>query len=78
MMSTAASEVFDRLRGVEDESLRNQLKLVGHERECAIRYEHINTSVSGIREDLRKAATAGMAILMTVLGFLIKLVFFSS
>ncbi len=78
MMSAAADEIFERLRDVEDESLRNQLGLTAHERECAIRYGHINESVMGIQKDFRRVATAGASIMLAVLAFLVKLVFFAS
>lgn len=69
-------ETSDRIRELEDRALRNTLGLQSHERECAIRYEHITDSVSGIRHDLRVAATSGAGIMLAVLAFLIKLVFF--
>ena len=77
MMSAVEEVVFDRLREVEDDTLRNELNLLGHERECAIRYGHINSSVEGIRKDMRSAATTVGTIMLAILAFLIKLVFFS-
>ncbi len=77
VMSTAAAEhLFDRLRDAENAALRNTLGLAAHEKECAIRYGHINENVAGIRKDLRTAAWAGISAMITVLGFLVKLVFF--
>lgn len=73
---TEADEMYSRLRATEDKALRNELGLVSHEKECAIRYGHINESVSSIRADLRKAAWGGVMIGVTALSFLIKLVFF--
>jgi hypothetical protein len=74
----ATYEGFDeRLREVELESNTNKGRLAGHERECAIRYGHINENVAGIRRDLRQAASVVATIMLAVLGFLIKLVFFS-
>lgn len=77
-MGEVSDAIFDRLRDVEDESLSNQLKLAGHERECAIRYTHINESVESIRKDVKNAATAGAALMLAALAFLVKLVFFST
>jgi hypothetical protein len=71
-----SDEVFDRLRQVEDQSLTNTLKLAGHEKECAIRYGHITESVTGIRSDMRQAVVGGITLMLAVLGFLVKLVFF--
>jgi hypothetical protein len=78
MMTEISDAMFDRLRDVEDESLSNTLKLAGHERECAIRYTHINVSIEGIRGDIRKAAFAGVGFMLAALAFLIKLVYFSA
>lgn len=82
-MSTEAHEMFERLRTAEDVGLRNTLGLAAHEKECSIRYGHINEtmssmhrSVSGVRRDFRNAAVALIGLLVGVLGFLIKLVFF--
>lgn len=78
-----SDEVFARLNAVEQETLSNKLNLAGHERECAIRYGHINESVAGmkenvngIRKDMRTVAYAGAGIGLAVLAFLVKLVFF--
>lgn len=68
--------MFERLRVTEDKALRNELNLASHERECAIRYGHINEGMSKIQHDFRAVATAGAGVMLTVLGFLIKLVFF--
>ncbi len=75
-MESATDELFERMRATEDKALRNELGLASHERECAIRYGHINESVNGVRRDFRNVATAGAGIMIAVLGFLIKLVFF--
>lgn len=72
----SAEELFERMRATEDKALRNELGLASHERECAIRYGHINESVTGIRRDMRQVATAGAGVMLAVLGFLVKLVFF--
>lgn len=59
--------------------LRNELGLASHEKECAIRYGHINDTmtgmhrnVAGMRRDVRNAALALIGLLLTVLGFLLK------
>ncbi len=77
-MSSVPDDIWERLRDVEDETLRNQLGLTAHERECAIRYGHINASVAGLRSDFRNVAVAGVGTGMAILAFLVKLVFFSS
>lgn len=75
-MAAVPDQVYDRMRAAEDRVLRNELNLMSHEKECAIRYGHINESMSGLQRDLRTAATAAAGIMLAVLGFLIKLVFF--
>lgn len=84
MDAAQIAEVHERLREAEDQGLRNQLGLASHEKECSIRYGHINDtmtgmhrSVAGVRRDFKNAALALTGILLTVLGFLLKLVFFS-
>lgn len=74
----------DELAAVKEKSLRNELGLQSHEKECAIRYGHINDtmtgvhrSVAGVRRDVKNASMALTGILLTVLAFLLKLVFFS-
>jgi hypothetical protein len=82
-MESATDALFERMRATEDKALRNELGLVSHERECAIRYSHINENLAGmsagmatINRNMRNFATAGAGILLTALGFLIKIVFF--
>lgn len=76
MDDTWAKNFDARLREAEEGGLRNQLGLESHERECAIRYGHINDTMAGVRRDMRATLAGGIAIGITVLGFLIKLVFF--
>ncbi len=78
MMSAVPDDIYNRLRDVEDESLSNTLKLAGHERECAIRYTHINESVTGIQKDIRHAVAVCGSLLLATLAFLVKLVFFAA
>ena len=70
-------QIFDRMRELGEQSLRNQLGLVSHEKECAIRYEHINASVRAMRGDMKRVATGGFSIGILVIAFLVKVVFFS-
>ncbi len=80
-----SAEVYRRLRKVEDDSLTNRLNLSTHEKECALRQGYIkaeleatNSTMDGMRGDMRKVASIGAGIGLAVLGFLIKLVFFPS
>lgn len=82
-MAAVPEDLYERVRSTEDQGLRNELGLKAHEKECAIRYGHINDTMAGmktvsegIQRDLRTAATAGAGVMLAVLGFLIKLVFF--
>jgi hypothetical protein len=51
--------------------------LQSHEKECAIRYGHINENLENINRNFRQVAFAGSGVMLAVLGFLIKLTFFS-
>ncbi len=82
-MNPASGEVFERLRAAEDRGLRNELGLETHEKVCSERYKAIHTSISGqgevvsaIRRDLRAVAIASVSGMVTIIGFLVKLVFF--
>lgn len=73
-MASTSNEIYDRLRDVEDASLRNTLGLQSHEKECAIRYAGIQESVTGIKNVLM---WVGGALLVGMAGVLVRLVFFS-
>jgi len=75
LMAATTNEVYDRLRKVEDLSLRNHLGLKSHENECAIRYEALWREVRGTGRILRWAATT---LLIGMAGILTKLLFFTS
>ncbi len=82
-MSTVPEDVYERLRNAEDKGLRNELGLEKHEEVCAERYKAIHTSISGqgevvsaMRRDLRAVAIASVSGMVTIIGFLVKLVFF--
>lgn len=82
-MSAVPEAVFNRLRDAEDKALRNELNLAGHEKECAIRYGHINASIAEMNENnarmlrvLLAIGGSGVLIGITVIGFLVKLTVF--
>jgi hypothetical protein len=70
--------------------LRNELGLQSHEKECALRYGHINetmtgmhrsvsgvrSDVTGIRREIRTGIYSLVALLVAALAFLIKLTVF--
>ncbi len=71
------------MRSNEERALRNEIGLQAHEKECSIRYGHINDtmigmhrSVAGVRRDFRNVGVALITLLLTILGFLIKYVVF--
>ncbi len=74
-MSTAAEEIYERLREVEDTSLRNKLGLSSHEKECALRYEALWNEVRATNLTIR---WAGSTLLIGTLGILTKILFFPS
>ncbi len=74
-MSSASNEVFDRLRDVEKNNLRNELAIGSHEKECALRYQHINSTMGAIKRDIRWAA---IALITGLAGVRVKLLVFPS
>ena len=82
-MSAAPEVLFDRMRVAEDKALRNELNLAAHEKECAIRYGHINETMSMLNKTnermlrvLLAVGSSGVLIGVTVVGFLLKLTVF--
>ena len=71
-MSTSA-EMFQRLRAAEDVGMRNTLGLNAHEKECALRYVHINDSITRMTNIL---LWLGATVLAGMAGILVKLQFF--
>jgi hypothetical protein len=68
---------------ISERVLRNELGLASHEKECALRYGHINEtmtgmhrSVSGVRREIRTGIYSLVALLLAALAFLIKLTVF--
>lgn len=77
-MSVIPEHLFDRLRDAEDASLRNSLGLAAHERECTIRYGHINENLAAIRKDFRNVAIAAAGCALTIIAFFVKITFFDA
>jgi hypothetical protein len=75
-MASEAAELFQRMQVAEQNNLRNSLGLQSHEKECAIRYGHINQTMRAIKRDMRLGILALIGTLASVAGLLIKLVFF--
>ncbi len=76
MAADSIAELFHRVQAAEQSNLRNELGLGSHEKECAIRYGHINQTMGAIKRDMRLAIVALIATLASVAGLLIKLLFF--
>lgn len=77
---TDDDELYARVREAEHGVLTTRLGLASHERECGIRYGHINTSIQNINSSVDSMKNillwVGGALLAGMAGILVKLVFF--
>lgn len=83
-MNAVVGDFEERLRDTERQTLENRLNLNSHEKECSLRYAHVRETmaqakdeIAGMRNDAKRFVAAGVGIALLVIGFLIKLVFFS-
>jgi hypothetical protein len=66
------NDIDGRLREVEMESAANRITLASHEKECAVRYAHINENITDLK---RWVLGFGAGLIVGMGGILAKLVF---